>query len=141
MLMGMLSCGQVTEHERLAVDSLNMLAHEAAYRSPDEAMEYVNEVLDTYGASVYTDGMHEAWLNRGDVYGMKMDYDSARVCYQEVLSESDNDMICGMADVDMMSVCLMLSMSKEFYDYRSDALERFTNVKDETEKPIKGTTR
>lgn len=131
VLMGMLSCGQVTEHERLAVDSLNMLAHEAAYRSPDEAMEYVNEVLDTYGASVYTDGMHEAWLNRGDVYGMKMDYDSARVCYQEVLSESDNDMICGMADVDMMSVCLMLSMSKEFYDYRSDALERFTNVKDE----------
>lgn len=131
MLMGLLSCGPMTERDRQTVDSLNMLAHEAAYRSLDEAMGYVNVVLDTYGASGYTDGMHEAWLNRGDVYGMKMDYDSARVCYQKVLSESSNDLICGMADVDMMSVCLMLSMSKEFYDYRNDALERFTNVEDE----------
>ena len=33
----------------------------------------------------------------------------------------------------MMSVCLMLSMSKEFYDYRSDALERLANVEEEKE--------
>lgn len=131
VLMGLFSCGQMSEREHLAVDSLNTLAHEAAYRSLDDAMGYVDEVLGTYGASNYTDGMHEAWLIRGDVYGMKMDYDSARVCYQKVLSESNNDLICGMADVDMMSVCLMLSLSKEFYDYRNDALERFTNVEDE----------
>ena len=84
MLMGLFSCGQMSEREHLAVDSLNTLAHEAAYRSLDEAMGYVDEVLGTYGASNYTDGMHEAWLIRGDVYGMKMDYDSARVCYQKV---------------------------------------------------------
>ena len=131
MLMGFVSCGQVAERERQAVDSLNTLAHEAAYRSVDEAVGYVDEVLNTYGGCGYTDGMHEAWLNRGDLYGMQMNYDSAQVCYRKVLSESDNDLICGVADVDMMSVCLMLSMSKEFYDYRNDAVERFANVEDE----------
>lgn len=130
MLMGFGSCGRMAERECRAVDSLNTLAHEAAYRSADEAMGYVDEVLNTYGVCGYTDGVHEAWLNRGDIYGMQMDYDSAQVCYQKVLSESNNDLICGMADVDMMAVCLMLSMSKEFYDYRNDAVERFANVED-----------
>ena len=93
----------------------------------------MNEVLDGHATSTYRDGLHEALLNKGDVYGMRMDYDSAQVCYQQVLEESNNDLICSMADVDMMSVCLMLSMSKEFYDYRSDAQERMANVEEECE--------
>lgn len=134
VLLCLVACGEATvDVQQSEMDSLNMLAYYAKYRSLDEASDYVNEVLDGHATSTYRDGLHEALLNKGDVYGMRMDYDSAQVCYQQVLEESNNDLICSMADVDMMSVCLMLSMSKEFYDYRSDAQERMANVEEECE--------
>ena len=132
VLLCLVACGEATvDVQQSEMDSLNMLAYYAKYRSLDEASDYVDEVLDGHATSTYRDGLHEALLNKGDVYGMRMDYDSAQVCYQQVLEESNNDLICSMADVDMMSVCLMLSMSKEFYDYRSDAQERMANVEEE----------
>lgn len=115
-----------------AVDSLNCLAARAKYRSLAEAARYVDKALERCEKEAYVDGLYEAWLNRGDVYGMGMCYDSARICYQKVLEESDNDLLCAVADVDMMSVCLMLAMNKEFYDYRSDALDRMAGVREES---------
>ena len=131
-LLCLMACGGASDAQQGEIDSLNVLAYQAKYRSLDEAMGYVDEVLNGHAASTYRDGIHEALLNKGDVYGMRMEYDSAQVCYQQVLEESNNDLICSVADVDMMSVCLMLSMSKEFYDYRSDAQERMANVEEES---------
>ena len=133
ILLCMMACGDASDVQQGEIDSLNVMAHKAMYRSLDDASDYVNQVIDKYNTSTYSDGFHEALLNKGDVYGMRMEYDSAQVCYKQVLDESNNDLLCGMADVDMMSVCLMLSMSKEFYDYRSDALERLANVEEEKE--------
>lgn len=124
LLLCFAACGQERSVEEEAIDSLNMLAYRTKYQSLGKAMGYADEVLTAYAHSPYHDGLHEALLNKGDVYGMRMDYDSARVCYQQVLAASNNGLLCGVADVDMMSVCLMTSMSKEFYDYRSDAYER-----------------
>jgi len=132
-LLCLWACGEGADVEQHEMDSLNVLAYQAKYKSLDEASEYVDEVLSKYATSTYRDGLHEALLTKGDVYGMRMDYDSAQVCYKQVLEESNNDLLCSVADVDMMSVCLMLSQSKEFYDYRSDALERFSNVDEEKE--------
>ena len=131
-LMGLMSCDHVSDAVRVSVDSLNMLAYQQKYRSVEKAMRLTDEVLEKYADAGYYDGLHEAWLNRGDAYGMGMDYDSAQYCYKKVLEESNNDLICSVADVDMMSVCLMTSMSKEFYDYRSDAHERFASVEEES---------
>lgn len=128
VLMCLMACGTPSDAERERIDSLNMLAYHAKYRSLGEAERYVDEVLAGHVGTVYRDGVHEAWLNKGDVLGMRMDYDSAQVCYQKVLAESNNDLLCSVADVDMMSVCLMTAQNKEFYDYRSDAHERFANV-------------
>ena len=128
--LALVGCDGTTDAERRQVDSLNALAYKVKYRSLSEAMGCVDEVLEGHGNGGYRDGLHEAWLNRGDIMGMRMEYDSAQVCYRRVLEESDNDLLCSVADVDMMSVCLMTSMSKEFYDYRSDAHERFANVEE-----------
>ena len=131
-LMGVVSCDHVSDAVKVSVDSLNMLACQQKYGSVKKAMRLTDEVLEKYADAGYQSGLHEAWLNRGDAYGMEMDYDSAQYCYKKVLKESNNDLICSVADVDMMSVCLMTSMSKEFYDYRSDALERFASVEEES---------
>ena len=128
----LMSCGGRMDAERKQVDSLNGLAYQMKYASLSRAEEYVDEVLKVYAESGYKDGLHEAWLNKGDIYGMRMAYDSAQLCYQKVLEESANDLISSLADVDMMSVCLMTSMNKEFYDYRSDAWERMEDVEEES---------
>ena len=130
VLLCLWACGRPSDEVCGQIDSLNMLAYQSKYRSLDEAAKYVDAVLVEHRHSGYVDGLHEAWLNRGDIQGMQMDYDSAQFCYQKVLKESNNDLLCSVADVDMMSVCLMTSMSKEFYDYRSDAHERFSNVEE-----------
>ena len=122
--------GQTSERELL--DSLNRRVYQLKYVSLEQAMTCADDVLKRCERDGYRDGMHEALLNKGDVYGMGMDYDSAQICYQRVLEESNNELLKAVADVDMMSVCLMRSMSKDFYDYRSDALERFTHVAEET---------
>lgn len=133
LLLCMTACGGASDVQQNEIDSLNVLAYQTKYRSLEEARDYVDEVLIRYAGSGYRDGIHEALLNKGDVYGMQMEYDSAQVCYKQVLEESNNDLLCSVADVDMMSVCLMLSMNKEFYDYRSDAQERMANVEEEKE--------
>ena len=132
-LLCLVSCGEAYNVQQREIDSLNALAYQAKYRSLEQAREYVNEVLNKPDISKYRDGFHEVLLNKGDLHGMRMEYDSAQVCYKQVLEESNNDLLCSVADVDMMSVCLMLSQSKEFYDYRSDALERMANVMEEHE--------
>ena len=128
VLMGLGSCGQGLGVEQGKVDSLNILAYKMKYASLEQARQYADEAQDLAERIGYRDGISEAMLNRGDVHGMRMDYDSAQMCYLEVLEKSSNELMCGIADVDMMSVCLMLSMNKEFYDYRSEAQERLANV-------------
>ncbi|MBR1667870.1 MAG: DUF5113 domain-containing protein [Bacteroidaceae bacterium] len=132
VLLCLCACENVSDVECRQIDSLNILAYQTKYKSLDEAEGYVNEVLTRYAGTTYRDGLHEAMLGKGDVLGMRMEYDSAQVCYKEVLDATNNDLIGCMADVNMMSVCLMTAMNKEFYDYRSDALERMANVEEES---------
>ena len=127
------ACGNAPAVDQDQIDSLNLMAHRMKYQSLDQASAYVDEVLTNHEASSYHDGLYEAWLNKGDVYGMRMDYDSAQICYQKVLEESSNELLRSMADVNMMSVCLMTSMNKEFYDYRSDANECMLSVAEESD--------
>ena len=131
MLVGLASCGGGGVAERERVDSLNALSCRVRYASLEQAMGYADSAESLAVAVGYRDGRHEAVLNKGDVYGMRMDYDSAQVCYMQVLDESNNELLRCMADVDMMSVCLMMARNKEFYDYRVDALECMADVSEE----------
>ena len=133
VLLGFLACGQVSDADRRWVDSVNVAAYKMKYHSLTEARRNVEQVMARNGDGHYRDGFHEALLNKGDIYGMWMAYDSAQWCYRTVLEESRNELMRSIADVDMMSVCLMTGMSKEFYDYRSDAQERFAMLEEESE--------
>lgn len=74
----------------------------------------------------------------GSVYAMEMNYDSAKSCFLDVINNTSNDLHRSMADVEMMSLCLALSMNKDFYDYRADAIERFHNVEEEYDNMTQG---
>ena len=133
VLVQVTSCGggQVAERER--IDSLNALSWAVRYASLERAMECAERAESLAVDIGYRDGLHEAMLNRGGVYGMRMEYDSAQWCYERVLAESDNELLRCMADVDMMSVCLMTARNKEFYDYRVDAIDCMADVAEEEE--------
>lgn len=133
MIFILCSCNRSTESERSEIDSLNTLSYTRKYASLDEAQKYLDEILSKHEGTSYKDGIYEAYINAGNIQGMAMNYDSARVCYNMVLDNSENDLLLGIADVGMMSVCLMTSQSKEFYDYRYDAQERLSRVSDEQE--------
>lgn len=128
-----LSCDGNYEKDRCAIDSLNALSYSHKYMSIEDASSYVDQILKDYSSTSYEDGLSEAYINAGNLQGILMNYDSAKVCYHKVLDNSNNDLLCGMADVGMMSVCLMTSRSKDFYDYRYDAMERLANVEEEKE--------
>lgn len=133
MLAGLTSCEQVDNAVVEQIDSLNVRAYDIRYSSLKEARKCTDEILTKYSDCAYKDGIHEALINRGFVYFMQMRYDSVRVCCNTVLKESRNDLLCSMADISMMLVCNMTGLSKEFYDYRSDAQERLTKVAGEEE--------
>ena len=78
------SCGDGVDAQQCEIDSLNVLASQAKYRSLEEASGYVDEVLERHNDSPYRDGLHEAILNKGDLYGMRMEYDSAQVCWKRL---------------------------------------------------------
>ncbi len=130
VLMAM-SCSHGSNADVEEIDSLNALSASTKYISIDESRSYVNQIYTKYSSSSYEDGLMEARINEGNIHGMAMDYDSARICYKDVLQKSDNDLLCMAADVGMMSVCLMMSQSKDFYDYRNDAVERMKDVENE----------
>lgn len=131
MLMLLCACGGDRVAERDRIDSLNALSCRVRYASLERAMEYAERAESLAIEAGYRDGRHEAMLNRGNVYGIRMDYDSAQWCYEVVLKESDNELLRCMADVDMMAVCLMTARNKEFYDYRVDALDCMSDVAEE----------
>ena len=114
-----------------SIDSLNTLSYGVKYASLERAMEYAEKAECLAVEVGYKDGKHEAMLNRGDVYGMRMEYDSAQWCYAMVLEETNNELLRCMADVDMMAVCLMTARNKEFYDFRVDALDCMADVAEE----------
>ena len=131
VLVQLVACGGGVVAERERIDSLNALSYKVRYASLECAMKYADKAESLAVAVGYRDGRHEAVLNRGCVYGMRMDYDSAQWCYGQVLRESNNELLRCVADVDMMSVCLMTARNKEFYDYRVDAVECMADVVEE----------
>jgi len=127
-----LSCSRIVNQEdRVAIDSLNIQAFTQRYKSLDSTSYYINKVYSHPAVSNYSDGLNIARINDGFVQTKHLRFDSAEVCYSKVLESSNNDLICGIADVGMMNVCNMTAQSKEFYDYRNDALSRIKNVDEE----------
>lgn len=129
-IVSMLSCHTASSDQDL-LDSVNDSAYREKYVSVEKSKYCLKRWLARMGKRHDRAEMEEMRLNLGGVYALEMNYDSAKACLEEVIETTSNDLHRAMGDVDMMSVCLVTSMNKDFYDYRSDALERFANIKEE----------
>lgn len=125
-----LSCSPASSDED-EIAKVNDEVYEEKYVSIGASKSKLRQCLLTHGSTASQMELEEIRLNLGDVYALEMSYDSAKACLTDVISSTSNDLHRAIADVDMMSVCLVTSMNKEFYDYRSDAMERFANVEEE----------
>lgn len=126
----MQSCSSASPSQDL-LDSINDSAYSERYVSMEKCKDYLKTRLSRMEKSADQKDLEEMRLNLGGIYALEMSYDSAKTCLVNVIETTSNDLHRAMADVDMMSVCLITSMNKEFYDYRSDALERFVNIGEE----------
>lgn len=131
LLLGIVSCGGRADGVESIVDSLNTQSYMLRYSSLTESAKFADEVLESYADCGYDDGVNEALINKSFIYFMQMRYDSAQICCKQVLHQSDNDLICCMADISLMAICNKIAQSKEFYDYRNDAQERIDKIADE----------
>ena len=74
-------------------------------------------------AGEQTHARHEAMLDSAKVEMLQnMDYRKAEGFYLSVIGETRNKLLRLLADVGMMKLCQIESRSKDFYEYRSDAL-------------------
>ena len=63
---------------------------------------------------------------------MQMDFDKAEQEFKQVYSLTDNEVELLIADVGLMKIYQRISMNKEFYDYRTSALQRIRRIKDDS---------
>lgn len=102
------------------VDSLNDASYRWRYASIDSACAMADSAMALSGG--YQDGRMEALCNIGFAMVQRMRYDSAMVCFNQVLKEADNRMYVLMANVGMMRTCKLLALNREYCVYRTEAL-------------------
>lgn len=62
---------------------------------------------------------------------MQMDYGRAAELYSSVINEAGCEIEALVADVGMMLICYRTSANREFFDYRSSALQRVRRISEE----------
>lgn len=114
---------------RDAVDSLNLLSCKVLYVSSVESEQIARKALAM--SKDYYDGRMEAKCHIGHALMMRMEFDSAKVVLDDVISTTDNALYHFLADVEMMKQCQFVGANKEFYEYRSDALVRIERIRED----------
>ncbi len=125
------SCGMSrieTEHDLLA-DSLSSKIGELRYRDYRKMRSVAQELHEYEGAS----NEDVAVALNAIAYSefMKMNYDSAKILYADVIEEADCEIERLVADVGMMLICYRTSANRDFFDYRSDAIHRIRRINEE----------
>ena len=62
---------------------------------------------------------------------MSMNYSSAKELYLSVIQEAECEIERLVADIGIMYICYRTSANREFFDYRSDALQRVRRISEE----------
>ncbi|MCR5314077.1 MAG: DUF5113 domain-containing protein [Bacteroidaceae bacterium] len=111
------------------VDSLNELSCQMLYVSRNKSEELACKAISM--SDNYKDGRMEALINLGNARTMIMDYDSAKVLYNEVISSTNNALYRFLADARMMKICQIMALNKEFYEFRTDAEKCIVRIKED----------
>lgn len=123
----LLSCSDYRISDTLSsrVESYSRLK----YKRPQMVIHDILSDADS-ASSQHPDYIDEIKLNAAAAYMLTLRYDSAESLLTSVIETTDNDLLRAAGDVDMMSLCLVTSRGKDFYDYRVDAQYRLDNVAD-----------
>lgn len=105
---------------------LNDKAYGLRYVSLDSCEVYALRASELPSAG--DDERHLAMLNRAFVKYMRLDVVGARDLCLRVLDESDNGLVCLLADVDLMRISALTSANKDFFFYRNDAVKRMERI-------------
>lgn len=128
----MISCntGINKVYAKESIDSLISLSHNYRYLSLDSFEKISNKAYEL--SEYYNDDcMYEVLCNMGFADYIRMDFHSSAEHYKRVLNNSDNELICFLADIGMMRVCCRTAMNKEFYDYHNSAIDRMERIKND----------
>lgn len=122
------ACGGMSGDNTL-VNHYNKLSYDFHYKSLDSAMYYARRAEAE--TNDYNNGLAEALNNKAFVYIQRMQYDSAKMCLDEIFQHTDNQIELSVADVQSMRLCQRRAKNKEFYDYREKARKRLRRIEEE----------
>lgn len=106
---------------------LNDKAYGLRYVSLDSCEAYALRASELPDAG--DDERHLSMLNRAFVRYMRLDLAGAVDLCLRVLDESDNGLVCLLADVDLMRISALTSANKDFFFYRNDATKRMEGIR------------
>lgn len=119
----------VKDAQMSKIDSLNSLSYSFRYKDLALSARYAEQA---YSMSVGNGSDNARTLNNmGFCAFMKMDFVGATDMFNTVVSTSDNEIECLVADVGLMKICQRTSSNKEFYDYRNRAQRRIKRIKED----------
>lgn len=118
------------EQDSLA-DSLSLDMHEQRYRDCEKMRR---AALNLQSLSALSDEERMMAVNTM-AYSefMSMNYSCAKELYASVIESAECEIESLVADVGMMYICYRTSANREFFDYRSDALQRVRRINEEVD--------
>lgn len=130
LLAGLFCCGCsgafVDAARAVEVDSLNDRAYDFRYVSLDSCAKYSAEAYDRSGN--YVDGRHLSLLNKAFAEYMRMDFKEAMAVCKSVLDDSNNELVCLIANVHLMRISAITAANKDFFFYRNNALNNMKRI-------------
>lgn len=131
VMLVLVSCGLPhNEYEHNAVaDSIFTGIRKLCYRDHEMMRHAAQELTKLDG----TDDEDRAAALNAIAYSefISMNYGAARELYASVIKDSGCEVERLVADVGMMLICYRTSANREFFDYRSDALQRVRRISEE----------
>ena len=122
------SCGsgKKIDVSNTKADSLNQISFAFRYKNLNYAAEAARKayLLSPTNPTIWAQTLN----NLGFCAFMQMDFDQAMEYYGEVSKETNNEIEGLIADVGMMKICQRVSLNKEFFDYRNQALRRMKRI-------------
>lgn len=125
------NCEQTSRNGRLALQ-YNEQSYAFHYKDLDSAMYYARMAESV--TDDYDEGLAEALNNKAFVYIQRMHYDSAQICLDEIMHNTNNQMELSVAEVQSMRLCQRRAKNKDYYDHREKARKRLLRIEEEQEE-------
>lgn len=115
-----------------AADKLNEASYTAHYRSIQQAENYARKAYSI--SSKYPSGRAEALNNLAFANIAKMNYKLAEQQLDSVTKTTDNQIELLIAEIQRMRLCQRQSRNKDFYEFKTHAMQLIRRIEEEKEK-------